>query len=105
MEGNALLLKALLARNMNDDFQLHMIRADEFYAKYPASVLNEQGSNLIDLRLTRREMENVLGEDFWRSFEDFWAKLKSIFGEYTGISIGASLFIGPLPPLGSEGCV
>ena len=49
----------------------------------PIKVKNQQGSDLIELRLTWREMENfifvrfirVFGEileDFWRTFEEFW---------------------------------
>ena len=47
-----------------------------------ASIIKKQGSDLIDLRLTRREMENlifwifgVILEDFWRFCEEFWRNL------------------------------
>ena len=38
----------------------------------------EQGSDLIDLRLTWKETENFIYEDFWRIFEE----LKKIFGDF-----------------------
>ena len=40
---------------------------------------NQQGSELIDRRLTWREMENLIFgdilEDLWRIFEEFWRNL------------------------------
>ena len=42
------------------------VKVDVPYSKVPERSVCKQGSDLIDLRLIWRELENLIFKDFWR---------------------------------------